>query len=420
MLVLTDGLQIGPNRKEDMKSRLFLSLILLAVLAAGGYFIWKRYFTVETPRYITAPVATGTVSETVLASGILKPVKLVAVGAQVSGRITALHVKPGDELKEGDLVAEIDSVPQQNDVRKAKAALTNVQAQLSEKQANLENARTVLDRQKQVYESRAGALADLQTAQTNLKAIEAQIAALQAQIVEAEVAVATAETDLGYTRITAPMAGTVLAVVNQEGRTVNANQSVPTIVILGELDTMTVRAEISEADIVRVKTGQKVRFNIVGEPGKQYDAVLAAIEPAPESITSDSAVVSSTSSGSTSSSSSASSSAVYYIGTFDIDNKDRRFRTYMTAEVRVILGEAKDALTVPSSALVAGKEGTFVRVQKADGSIERRKVEVGLNNKTLAEIKSGLEKDERVVVGEGAADRQTSSSSRRGGPPPMF
>lgn len=398
-----------------MKSRLFLSLVVLAILLGGGYFIRKHYFTVEAPRYITAPVAKGTVSETVLATGILKPVKLVAVGAQVSGRITALHVKAGDEVKQGDLIAEIDSVSQENDLRKAKAALANVEAQLAEKQANLAQANSALTRQQSVYESRAGALADLETAESTVKATEAQIAALKAQIVEAQVAVSTAEADLGYTRITAPMGGTVLAVVNQEGRTVNANQSVPTIVILGQLDTMTVRAEISEADIVRVKAGQKVRFNIVGDPGKQYDAVLAAIEPAPESITSDSAVTTSTTS---SSSSSASSSAVYYIGTFDIDNKDRRFRTYMTVEVRIVLGEAKDALTVPSSALVSGKDGTFVRVLKADGTTERRKVEVGLNNKTTAEIRSGLEKGERVVVGEGASERQSSSSSRR--PPGMF
>src|SRR3546814_1790453 len=101
------------------------------------------------------------------------------------------------------------------------------------------------------------------------------IEALEAQIVEAEVAVEIARVDLGYTKITAPIDGTVLAIVTQEGQTVNATQSAPTIIVIGQIDVMTVRAEISEADIVRVRPGQQVYFTILGDPDHRYEATLA-------------------------------------------------------------------------------------------------------------------------------------------------
>ncbi|MCQ2004138.1 efflux RND transporter periplasmic adaptor subunit [Rhizobium sp. NRK18] len=395
---------------------IFAGLGLLAVIG-GGYWVNSRYFGAETPRYIAADVHKGTISQTVLATGIIKPKQLVAVGAQVSGRITSVKVAPGDDVKKGDLIAEIDSATQENNLKTSQAQLDYAKAQRNEKAADLRSAELTLARQQSIYTQKAGSQADLETAQANLEAAKAQVAAIDAQIVESQVAVDTAKVNIGYTRISAPIDGTVLAVVNQEGRTVNASQSAPTIVILGDLSTMTVRAEISEADIVNVEPGQKVYFNILGEPDQEHEATLASIEPAPESITSDSAV---TTSSSSSSSSSSSTSAVYYIGVFDIDNKDRKFRTYMTAEVKVVLAEAKDVLVIPSSALgTAGKDGKYsVQVVGKDGTLERRQIETGLNNKTLVEVKSGLTEGERVVIGEGTG-ASGSSSTRRGPPGPM-
>ncbi|MGR6430748.1 efflux RND transporter periplasmic adaptor subunit [Rhizobium sp. PAMB 3182] len=396
-----------------MKFRLFISALGLLLLIGGGYWIKTRYFGAETPRYIAADVHKGTISQTVLATGIIKPKQLVAVGAQVSGRITSVKVAAGDQVKKGDLIAEIDSATQENNLKTSQAQLDYAKAQRNEKAADLRSAELTLARQQSIYRQKAGSQADLETAEANVEAAKAQIAAIDAQIVESQVDVDTAKVNIGYTRISAPIDGTVLAVVNQEGRTVNASQSAPTIVILGDLSTMTVRAEISEADIVRVEPGQKVYFNILGQPDHEYEATLASIEPAPESITSDSAVTTSTSS----SSSSSSSSAVYYIGVFDIDNKDRKFRTYMTAEVKIVLGEAKDVLVIPSSALSgAGKDGAYsVQVVGKDGTLEKRQIETGLNNKTLVEVKSGLSEGERVVIGEGTGT--AGPFSGRGGPP---
>jgi membrane fusion protein, macrolide-specific efflux system len=378
-------------------------LLAIAVAAAAAYG-WMRFSEKPaTSTFLTAPVRRGNVEETVLATGTLKPVRLVAVGSQASGRITSIKFKLGDTVRKGELIAEIDSTTQNNDLRTSDAALSNMKAQKQEKEATLEGYQKTLARQQAIYSKQAGSEADLQTAETNVNTTKAQIAALDAQIISAEIAVETAKAELGYTRITAPMDGTVLAIVNQEGRTVNATQSIPTIVILGDLSTMTVRAEISEADITKVKPGQSVRFNLIGERTQSYDATLASIEPAPESITSDSSVSSSTTSSSTSSSS--SSSAIYYIGVFDVPNEDGRFRTYMSAEVNIVLGAAKDVLTIPSAALgkslADGK--TAVRVMAADGTVAERAVETGLNNKINVEVKSG-------------ASTGSKSDSRRGGP----
>lgn len=403
-----------------MRLKTALPILILAIAIIGGVAAFTLSSSASTPTTLTAPVTRANVESTVLATGTLKPSRLVAVGSQASGRITSLKVAVGDTVKSGDLIAEIDSTTQDNALKISKASLANVEAQRAERVAQLENAKLTLERQTAIYEKQAGSRADLQTAESEVKVVAAQIQALDAQITEAEVAVETAEADVGYTRISAPMDGTVLAVVNQEGRTVNAAQSAPTIVVLGDLTRMTVRAEISEADITRVKAGQAVRFNVIGDRGKTYEAKLTTIEPAPESITEDSSVSTSTT-GSSSSSSSSSSSAIYYIGVFDIANDDGRFRTYMSAEVNIILGSAANALTIPSSALpeTAATGASQVRVEK-DGKTETRKVEIGLNNKITAEVKSGLEQGERVVIGERTAGAAAASGGRRGGPPPMF
>jgi macrolide-specific efflux system membrane fusion protein len=255
---------------------------------------------------------------------------------------------------------------------------------------------------------------DLEAADTDVKTTLAQIAALDAQIIEAQVAVETAQANLGYTRITAPIDGTVLSIVSQEGQTVNAAQSAPTIVILGQLDVMTVRAEISEADVVKVKPGLPVYFTILGAPDQRYETKLAALDPAPESITSDSSF-----STSTTTSNSSSSSAIYYIGTFNMPNPDGRLRTYMTAQVHIVLGQAKNVLMIPSAALAKAADGrTTVQVVGPDQKLSTRTVVVGLNNKISAEIRSGLSLGERVVTGETSAT--TTKSSGGGGPPPMF
>ena len=389
-------------------------LIVLAILAGAAWLGWRQLNPAEDPAAaarITAEVTRGDVEESVLASGILKPSRLVAVGAQASGRITSVEVALGEKVAEGQLIAEIDSVTQENDLRTARAALDAVRAQKQERLATLALNEADLARQESMLARRAVSQADYDAAKSQLEVTRAQIQALDAQISESEVAVETAEANLGYTRITAPIDGTVLAIVNQEGQTVNAVQSAPTIVVLGQLDVMTVRTEISEVDVVDVSAGQEVWFTVLGDPQRRYEAALEAIEPAPESITSDSAI-----SSTASSASSATESAIYYNGVFSVPNPEGRLRTYMTAEVHIILGRAEDALTLPASALGArDADGRHaVQVLGADGQVETRRVTVGVNDKVTAQILDGLQEGEQVVIA--AAPGAASESRGRRGP----
>ena len=408
-----------PKTRRNRIVLLILALLLLAAIAAW----WLR--PPPAPTLATSPVVRGDIEQTVEATGTIKPSQLVSVGAQASGRIESLKVKLGDNVKAGDLIAEIDSRTQLNTLKSAQAALQNARATRQVQIANLRQYELAFKRQQQMLAAEATSQADYDSARATLEGTRAQIAALDATIAEQQTTVDSAQTTLGYTKITAPIDGTVVAVVSKQGQTVNANQSTPTIVMLGNLNTMTVYAEISEADVVKTKEGQPVYFSILGNPDKRYTSTLRDIAPAPESVTSEDSTSTTTSSSSTST----SSSAIYYYGLFDVDNASRELRTYMTAQVSIVLGKASKVLSIPSAALGDKRgDGRYtVQVVGADGRPQPRTVRIGLNNHAQAEVKSGLREGEQVVVGEAtAATKQAASeknSQRRGGPgggpPPM-
>ena len=182
-----------------------------------------------------------------------------------------------------------------------------------------------------MYAQDATSRSELESALASYKTAQADITAINAQIEQSRLTLATAKEDLGYTQIVAPMDGTIVAIVTEEGQTVNANQSAPTIVKLAQLDTMTIKAEISEADVMKVQEGQSVYFTTLGDSETKHYATLRQVEPAPDSINTES----------NSTSTSSSSTAVYYNALFDVPNEDGKLRIDMTAQVYIILDEAK-------------------------------------------------------------------------------
>ncbi|MBX3484718.1 efflux RND transporter periplasmic adaptor subunit [Phenylobacterium sp.] len=390
---------------DRRKAAVILAAIVLALVL--GFGVKALLFGKDGPKPVTATVAVGNVEQTVMATGSLEPVKLVSVGAQVTGQIQKLHVVLGQTVAKGQLIAEIDSAPQENALQTAQADLANIRAQRAQLDANLAQSQLAYTRQQTMLSADATSRADFEAAEAALKAARSQVAANAAQIQKAAVAVETAKLNLSYTRIVAPIDGTVVAIVTEEGQTVSAQQSAPTIIKLGQLDTMTVKAEVSEADVIKVHAGQSAYFTVLGDANRRYTGTLRTVEPAPETIETEDSVTNV----------SASSSAIYYNALFDVPNTDGRLRTFMTAQVSIVLGRASNVLTIPSAALgSAGADGAYaVQVMDDHGGIAPRKVRIGLNDGSHAEVKSGLKAGEQVVLAQTAAKTSGPNGGAPGG-----
>ena len=388
-----------------MKKHFFI-LLGLAVAAGTAYYFFSSNNKQETT-YLTESVIRGNVEKTVVASGSVESVNEVDVGAQASGKITKLYVKLGQEIKKGEMIADIDSTTQINTLNTKKAALVNYQAQLKAKKTAYDVALSSYNRLSKLYTQKATSLDSVNAAKSTLDNAKAEMEAIEANIKQAEIEVNTAETNVGYTKITAPMDGTVISVLVSEGQTVNANQTTPTIVTIADLSKMKIKPEISEGDITKVKAGQEVSFTILSDSQTVYHSVIDSVDPA-NTTTSDS----SSTSSSTSSSSGSTTSAIYYYANVLIDNPDLTLRIGMTTENNIKIANAKDVLLVSNMAIQKRDGKSFVNVLNDKNQPEQREVETGVQNDFQSEIKSGLNEGEKVIVSQVANGEKVGSMPR--------
>lgn len=387
-----------------MKKKTIAILLLATMVAGGSYFFMSQ--GEQTPTFLTENVTRADVEKTVVASGSIQSSNEVDVGAQVSGKITKLYVKLGQSVKKGDMIADIDSTTQINALNKAKAALASYQAQLKAKQTAYNVAQSSYSRLSKLYKLQSTSLDELNSAKNTLDAAKAEIDALQESIKQAEIEVNTAETNVGYTKITSPIDGTVISTPISEGQTVNANQTTPTIVTVANLQKMLIKPEISEGDITKVKAGQEVEFTILSDNQTKYHAVIDSVDPATTTDTD------ATSTGSSSSSSSSSTSAVYYYANMEVDNPDGVLRIGMTTENTIKIAAAKGVLTVSNMAIQKKGNKYIVHVLNDQSQSEEREVEIGVQNDFQTEIKSGLAEGEKVIVSQVAAGEKVGTTGR--------
>ncbi len=388
--------------------RIWIIAGAVAMLVAGTG--WWALAEDGDAALITAPAQVADLEKTIQAVGRVNPKELVAVGAQVSGQVKRLHVVLGQRVQAGQLIAEVDSQPQRITLRSAEAATNALRAQHAASQARHAQASGVYERQSQLVASRLVSQEGFEAARMARDAARSEVAALQAQIDQAVTQVETARINLGYTRIVSPSDGYIVAIVTKAGQTLNSMQTTPTIVMLAQMDTMTVRAEIAEADVELVAPGQPLWFSTLGPSGRRYESHLQQLEPAPSSI----ADVATGNAGG----SAQSPKAVYYAGLFDVANPGLKLKPSMTVKVTVQLARAANALQVPLTALVApddmdGNRGT-VRVVDPKGRVRKRAVTTGLRTATAVQILSGLRAGENVVIGQAPSGGESEPTSLLG------
>ena len=363
-----------PRRRPVLRIALMLPVPLIAVAAA--WFIWGRPAPVT---YDTAPVARRDLENAVTASGRIQPYSFVDVGAQVSGQLRQLHVAPGDVVRAGQVLASIDAEVQAAQVEGLQAELSRLAAQKAEIGAQLAFAERQAGRQNSLL-GRSASQSTLEQAERDRDVLRAQSDAVDATMRRSQAELRAEQATLDRSRITSPMAGTVVAIEAREGQMLNANYDTPIILRIADLSVMTVQSDVSEADVVHLQKGMPVWFSTLGFPDRKYRATLRQILPAPP-IPKDGEET---------------STIVNYRALFDIQNPEGALLSGMTAQVFFVTEAASDVLSVPIAAL---DDDGSLRVM-VEGIPERRRPETGMRTRAFVEIRSGLAEGESVITAE--------------------
>ncbi len=383
----------------------FLWVGLLAALAGGGWWGYTHFWggAEDQKKVEVIAVTRGNIEDSVSAQGKLEPKDYVDVGVQVSGQLKKLYVEIGDTVKAGDLLAEIDPQTYQSKVDGNLAQIKSLQAQLEQQKAQAAYDKLQFERTEKLVKAKAVSEQEAEEKEKAYRVSEATVASLEAQIEEAQASLDTNQINLGYTKIYAPMDGIISDQIAREGQTLNANQTTPTVVQVANLDVMTIRAEIAEADVMRLKAGMESDFSTLGSLERKWKGTIRQILPTPEEV----------------------NDVVLYNALIDVENKDRQLMNGMSTQNTFIVGKAENVLIVPTKALgrrVPARDddakGTayVVRVMGADGAAQEREVYVGLVTRAKAEVKSGLREGEQVVTSGEVAE---SGAKKQGGGPRM-
>lgn len=381
-----------------IKKRVLIPIVLLVVLliAASANLIIKKQVKYETKK-----IRRCTITEVVEASGTINPVNTVSVGSTVSGLIKEIYVDFNSQVKKGQILAQIDPANFEASVQQNQAQINNAQANVAKLQAIAEYDKKMYERYKNLYAKNFVAKSELDQMKSNYYSDLAQIEAARAQIRQYQATLKTAQTNLGYTRIIAPVDGTIISREIDLGQPVAASFQAPQLfTIAQDLTKMQIEVNVSEADIGKVQEGQDVVYTLDGYPDINFKGKVTQVRISPTTV----------------------SNVVTYSVIVDVENEDLKLKPGMTANVSIIVNNAENVLCAPNSALkftpdTEGKgekyknQGIWILEEKRPKRID---IQTGASSDTKTEVKGkGLDENTRVIVGIDDGKPKTKGKNQR-------
>jgi len=392
------------NKIKELATKKRIVIPAVIVLACAGYFFMHNGNKVQ---YQTMDLNRCTITQVVEASGTINPVNIVSVGSTVSGLMKAIYVDYNSEVKKGQLLAQIDPATFQAQVDQNQAQINNAQANLAKLNAELAYAQKTYQRYKNLYDKNFIARSELDQAESDYLSKMASVNAQRASISQARASLNTSMTNLGYTKIIAPVDGTIIKRAIDVGQPVAASFQAPELfTIAQDLKKMQIEVNVSEADIGKVKEGQQAEYTLDGYPDVTFKGEVTQVRL----------------------NSTTTSNVVTYTVIVSVDNEDLKLKPGMTANVSIITSRNKNVLCVPSVALKYTPETTGQKYKERgiwileNNEPVRIPVKEGASDDSNVQIITNkLKVGDKVIVGStGRSSKNVSQGRRRGGPPGMF
>ncbi len=346
-------------------------------------------------------VQRGDLQASVEAAGKLQLYKYVDVSAQIAGQVKEVLAAVGDSVKPGALLVEIVPTVQPTKVESQRAQMARLQAELADQRAQLDYAELQFKRQTQLKAQNATREEAFESSRMGVSSANARVDSINAQIRQVEANLKIDEDSRQHAQVTAPLAGTVVAINTHPGQSVGPGLSPMALLRIADLSKMTVQARVAEIDVTRLRKGMAAQFSTPGYPGQHWSGKLRQVMPIPADGTGE------------------QGKDTYYNVLFDVANPDQQLMSGMSAQVRFQVGQVQDTLLLPARALgVPDADGVYsVNVLDGARKASLRHVKTGMRNGQQVQILSGLAAGDQVIVGklppavaETAASKQGAST----------